>query len=505
MLARPDGPAMLQVTRRANGTLEFRSMGKRFWPELGAQWGEDQASGFWHWVGASILEHAMEAAGPEALAAELALARTQVAPGPEPELRREWYMQDLTETALEQVLVTDPGWKEEQPQACGAQMGKKNMALLKLPGRVRDLVEEQMADGRTRKMAAELFDPQGEGLRKSAVPLHRRKTVPLRHYNMAALNLETFRQLEQTAPNVLSYYCRHICPDREPEKIPHPGEIVQAVREHTRLTPRLWREFHRHWTPGAEQVYGGLTGDALRALEALAAIRRPGVPAELMDAVLRMSNEHRWFAEAQWEAGDPWEAWTRLLGRWVDHMAAAGSGQQNGGAQRGKLQRVVDPLQGHITAGLPWGKGSWPVLEERSERWHRLLRAGGGRDDPRAAAARWNTLVEELEAPGGFDLRARTTGKELQSLGRRMGNCLGTFWQRCLRGETRIFSIHQDGQLVGAVELKHYRDQWKIGQMEAPGRGTLPDGMREAAEALLDAYQQAQGSTRGEHPPGVRG
>jgi hypothetical protein len=365
----------------------------------------------------------------------------------------------------------------EAPPGSGPAIVRK-ATLRNLPSTVNTLVRNRMTSREVLHLATQHLqaDPAA---------------ITPRQYNTVALNLDIFRTLERTSPNILHHYCRHIAPHQEPRRYPHPRDLVQQVRAHTGLsTPAQWRYFCRLWsssTSAAAQQQGIRLTEAMQLLER---VNRPNAPDQLLTNIALRRRSHQDYSDIHWEQGDPQQALVHLLNQFAAPRGAF--------PHHRDLDHVQDTLEHHLRTNQPWGPGSWENLLARADRWHRNLQ--DRQADPQAERAAWDSLVHETVHQETV-IRPVTTGRELQHTANIMQNCLATYWQRCLQGRSRIFTIHQAHDqsqhpgypptLLAAVELTDRNGSWQIGQMEGPRRGPLPDQALMAAQHLQGLYQEA--------------
>ena len=227
---------------------------------------------------------------------------------------------------------------------------------------------------------------------------------------------------------------------------------------------------------------------AITALKAVAAANRPDAPPDRLHTALAKQWDHAFFTGAAWVHGSALAAWTNVLNRYLD--PANDPTPQD-------LNAVTDALLYHVDNNLPWGPSNWQALIQRTERWHRTM-AATGQAAPHEDAA-WESLVGPITLMG-YDFDPILDSRKLHQLGSSMNNCLASFANQCLQGESRLFTIAQDGSFLGVVQLIHHQDRWLPGQAEAPDRASLPPQVLPALQTLAAVYQKTAIVTAGRDP-----
>ena len=318
--------------------------------------------------------------------------------------------------------------------------------------------------------------------------------LTLFQYNTTALNLPIFQQLTHTSQTTaLVYYCIHLADtDRPPQRLDHPGQLVQIVRQALDLTDRQWPYFLKAAIVSEE--HKPRTASTARwplACQALADANRPRANPLAMTDVFLNHREHAHFRNANWDHGDAWNAWTSLINRYLEPSQQPKTQQD--------LLYITDALVYHVDHQLPWGPGTWETLYARAQRWH--TQHFQGRPDrsilPQAAAqSTWDSLLPETIIDR-LRFAPLTSGLALSQTGSQMYNCLPNYWHRCLDNTSRIFTVSSPtGTLLAAVEITNTDGIWRRRQIEAPHRGRIPRGVKNAASKLAKAYQQAQDDSK---------
>ena len=369
----------------------------------------------------------------------------------------------------------------QDPLDFGATLARK-ATLKNLPSTVNRLIRNSMTSQQVLQLVAKYLQPTPSD------------TTP-RQYNTVALNLEIFRTLDATSPNILHHYCEHIAPYQEPRIYQHPRDLVQQVRQNTNFsTPAQWRYFCRLWSKSVSNTAHQMRVTLQEAMELLEKINRPNAPDDLLGNTAIRRRSHEAYSHINWEQGDPQQALVHLLNQFAAPRDTLPSHRE--------LDHVQDAMEHHFRTNQPWGPGNWENLLARTARWHQNRNIQNGQpNNKQADTATWHSLIQETTHNQTF-IKALTSSRELQHTGNIMRNCIGTYWDKCLQGTSRIFTMHQakgpsqpqgyPQQIMAAVELTVRNGSWQIGQMEAPMRGPMPDQALKAARHLRDIYQEAQ-------------
>ena len=323
-------------------------------------------------------------------------------------------------------------------------------------------------------------------------------------YNHIVINLDTFTVMLRDSPNVIRYHASRITPPPERAKsIGSPERVTREVRKELGATQAEWRYFCRI----------GSSSDPARTslgLRALKGANCPQAPVDLLSNVMNL--DHQYYAQARWEHGDPWQAWTHVLGTALRDAAKREVKAEAGIRMlRGKkketitsnflfhphttgIQRISDALRHHVENNIPWGKTTWQGCLNRSNRWHQQMEQDQDEKMARKLAGmKWESALGTVNIHG-LQAEPVLTGEELHQLGRRMHNCLASFADRCMQGDTRIFTLRENGVLVAIAEIRRDGENgpWIKGQLEAPSRGKIPQKAEIAHQELKDMYEASE-------------
>ncbi len=317
-----------------------------------------------------------------------------------------------------------------------------------------------------------------------------RNQVTFREYNLAAVNLRTFRLLRRDQPHVLRFFCRMMMNrDRERTRAGTPGAVVHQVREKLGLYrhPARWRYFVRGLGLAPHEEHGA-AGDPERRirrnLRVLDEINLPQAGDDLLKRVVEnLSHVSREENPAHYRA------WIRMLRGYVRYWMEGRQVEVEEYRRMSDLRGAQDALHHTIQHGGGWNTADWELTVRRSEAWHEWVRENRERE---LLALTWDSRLGETRL-GDVTARPVTTGRELVDLGRAMGNCLGSFVTRCSQGSDRIFTLWEKGELAAAAQLTRHRDRWQPGQLEAPRRSRPPEAYHRLHRELAELYNGAAG------------
>ena len=315
----------------------------------------------------------------------------------------------------------------------------------------------------------------GEGLERLTQKNFQTPQTLLHQYNTTARNQKAFRKVRRDAPRILEFYCTHMAPEeKRPRRFRTAEEVTRTVREHLRVQPAEWALFVKLGWPQKHQGYHGTSPgpDAVRpwlnavrlGLSALRGANCPAAPRHLQEKILTSTRMHEFYRNAEWSQGDPWKAWCRLINQYL-----ADARDNHPKQTFAQLSRVQDALRAHVEQQQPWGPASWEQCRRRSDRWHQALVNRKAKALSREIQeAAWESLLGETTLE---DIRITpiTTGRDLNELGYRMSNCLGSFWRRCHQGKERIFTFTKGQEVLAAGQIYLTAEgNWAAGQLEAP-------------------------------------
>ena len=347
---------------------------------------------------------------------------------------------------------------------------------------VNKAIRKHIIDPKSYQLTKEIFREPYSRTGKSENP-------SIRVYNFTKKNFQTFQQLWVTGQrNPLRYYALNLFGlNAEIPTFKHPGEVIASVKSSLDMTPTQWRAFCRHGSVSGSQRPGTESLRGLRlACQVLADANRNDADATRAQQVITHFNRHHGFNGQVWSHGDPWKAWTNVIGRFIE------PGDEL--KDTDDLNRVADALRYHIVHDLPWGSGDWATVVARADRWHQETfgpRAAYRYNVPQEAReSKWESALPQTTIDGIVFTPLRTA-MELQKAGGRMDNCLATFYHRCEQGESIIFTARLGPSKEAAVELVRIDSDWRVGQVELVKRATPAPTLRAAAAKLARKYQEA--------------
>lgn len=305
---------------------------------------------------------------------------------------------------------------------------------------------------------------------------------PIRTYNHVALNGEMLAQHAANMPAVVAYYEKQLLDNSNMlNRLESPGQMVTIVREDLGLDNRLWKAFTRlegrHYMHDRDAV--------IDTCQVLHEANRPNAQQPFLHALGSLAHINRRI-RATGAHGDTnaWDGWVRCVNRFLDIQAPY---QEE---FRQQLQHMADAIlhQARIDPERPWGPGEWHLLYARA---NAVLERKKNEIRELRAKTTWPSAIQTATTDG-ITFTALTNGAELDDYGDLMGNCLGSYTQRCSEGRDQVFVAHdQEQNLLAAVQLHNYGNGWKSVQTEAPRHSRVPNQIKKAAEELAKQYNQA--------------
>ena len=140
---------------------------------------------------------------------------------------------------------------------------------------------------------------------------------------------------------------------------------------------------------------------------------------------------------------------------------------------------------------------SWAGFLGASRRWHQdaldrnmdeqprqFLRWSGGEYDA------WNSLLE-AHSDRGMDVVPRTGAMALMEESLAMQHCVDSYWTNCRDGQSRIFSLLNDGEAVatGKIVLRGLR--WEGRQVRAQQNREPGEAAKGVMSGVAERYSQA--------------
>lgn len=340
---------------------------------------------------------------------------------------------------------------------------------------VNRIIRARFLDGETLKLAKSIHHTENP-----------EKPLTFREYNETVLNGALIAPLQEQNPSIMRLYLVNVL-DNTPviTSAGHPGEITRRIKEHTRFSPPQWKQLHRITRKCPELTRHHDPAELALIADAVHAANRPDAAADKLRLIATNTDDLQLFQTAAWEHGDPWAAWTQILNQLMRTDVPT--------PQHATMARIADTFRAHVLNQMPWTPADWNTLLFRAEEWHQQQLHRTSWNIPNSQLqTEWHSALDETTIADTV-YRPVTTAKQLARLGVIMGNCIATFWNRCQRGVSRIFTAHdpETGQLLAAVEITLQAAGWRTGQIEGPHRNPYPSGIRQHAEILCQLYQRA--------------
>ena len=382
----------------------------------------------------------------------------------------------------------------------GRKKGSKRHTLNEILLLASNTIRDEMVDPKTAELARKLTTRPGEFHMVLTVRMgdnvpeekrtRSRKVEQPRipDYNTVAISRDALRGLAKSNEKLARYYCQATGKGTmTPVRAKHPGQLVRAMREHLGTDPPQWKVFSRTGAPPRSESQRPDEDGIRLGCRAVAEANCPEAREETYAGAAHLTNEHRWFAEARWERGDPWRAWTQTINRFLD--------PEQGGENENELRTVADTLRYHIENNLPWGPAPWPSLRNRATRWHQERQQARIRNTrtPEEAQASWKPALETREGISGT-IRPIRSVPELDRAAAELQNCLSSYWKQCVQGNSRVFVIESGGRIKAAFDIVKQEGNWALHSVEGPKwRRKAEPEERADAENTARAYQQAAG------------
>ena len=122
-------------------------------------------------------------------------------------------------------------------------------------------------------------------------------------------------------------------------------------------------------------------------------------------------------------------------------------------SEANRVRDLVDFVRAHADTFNP----RWTLKRARTneQKWHAELAMAEVVEDTGASP---DTVIDYTPLPlswehGGLSFVALQTGKALWAEGAAMHHCVVTYWQNVVNGESRIYSILENGNRIATLEL----------------------------------------------------
>ena len=337
---------------------------------------------------------------------------------------------------------------------------------------------------------------QPDGTRRDRSP----RRISIWRYNTAASLGDHLAELQKTNPGPTSWLLRaqeHGLP------ISHPGQVILSARQSLEAHG-LNRESWRTCTKLPASMIQALTqqDDSGAAAHIINIIAQAGaVPSEDI---------------AQWAVTltgtNPWDtrgANVSLALRLIfqESSARQQNEQQDGYGLMREIPSLMDFAQDADRQGATIRARSFTGLTQRSSQWrqnvqHQTAERLMGQAKRKNPA--WDSLLDAATV-GEYTIIPLTSELDLLREGHHMRHCAATYGEKCLAGNSRLFSIRKGSQRVATIEIVLLENTWRTSQVQGrmnadPAEKTLW-AAGEIAQAYTDAWRENLGKSPG--GPGV--
>ena len=121
------------------------------------------------------------------------------------------------------------------------------------------------------------------------------------------------------------------------------------------------------------------------------------------------------------------------------------------------------------------------------EQWDRIM------TKRRNGPLSWESLVAETTTPGGISIIPLTNEEQLRDETTLMDHCVIGYGDDCASGQSRIFSIRQQGKTIATGEItpNQKRDQWRVTQVRGFMNNRVSPEIEQLMQEVSEAYTQA--------------
>ncbi len=272
----------------------------------------------------------------------------------------------------------------------------------------------------------------------------------------------------------------------------HPGQVIQEAKrvlQKAGLNPKRWRTAATLPAVLMRNIIrtGGNAGETAAAVELIAQAQAAPAPTVMKTIGMKAgySNAERNPNQRQAAILIIRESALRLVRNPRDRK------QQALQSQTGDLMDYCNSLGSTILRAR-----SFRGLAERSRKWHRDLAEEHNRSEWNTTLKRqgniqhaWNSLAGPIR-DRGLRVTPLCEQKELFDEGKEMRHCVANYWQACRKGESRIFSITQEGMRVATGELRLGGDRWIVAQVKSQRNHPAPPAALQAMTKVCTRYNQ---------------
>ena len=390
-----------------------------------------------------------------------------------------------------------------------------------------DAYQPETVDRQWLTAVRSMINPETWRICRQAAPDPQNERTGLSRYSRAARSAAALAQTIETNPGAAAWFMT--VPRPEPEPAPnHPGQIIAVVRdEFRRAGGRSWKtmaamdpaEAAMFAEPGNETGFARPNPDhplagPPRRLAAYANMRYeaggPPPPGALRQDVADALSD-----AARTACHRPGQALSRL----AEELDSAGNliqcltlfikeSRRPDAPPEAELRQQTFQVADYLLDNggrRPITARSWRGLLKNADRWHRriieenkerqrlqtLLRNSG-------LYRNWKSALPASNLPDGFIAVPADDEGTLSELGRIMNNCVGSYAERCLTHNTRIYQVRRENEPPArgiTCELSAAGNgEWQAAQV-AGANNRAPTGKEsEACRELAARYGQARRS-----------
>ena len=335
-----------------------------------------------------------------------------------------------------------------------------------------------------------------------------REYVILESYNAQARNGSLLEELKRTNPGAAEWAYRY---HNRTEKLNHPGQFIERIKSEmikAGLHPKNWR-FASQYTPNL----GYYTPMHLAVMLINAAAHAPGMPspaavaqAEITIHIMKRSGDTKFKKKYRKEGHQnrlKRENAATIIGlllRDYDHELARNPNIKH------RIYDMLDYIGDENTSERVVLSTRLNGLMKKSERWHRYLAERKLQEERRriieennGLAAGWNSLVPLRQAET-INIVPLTDQFMLFEESTVMKHCVGSLWQRCHEGRSRIFSLRDNrGNTLATMEIMQHpkNHRWECTQVRGYQNAQASQEIKEIANDVARQYQRTWQETPG--------
>ena len=299
------------------------------------------------------------------------------------------------------------------------------------------------------------------------------------HYASMARLGKDLDQLIQTNPGPLAWLLKT---QEDGVAIRHPGQVITIARKSLLdqgLQPESWRTCAQVPTRIMDILFqGNRPKTATGIINTMARAGTIPSPIQARSAVWMMIN-----AESQ----TPQHPLTMENTRYAIYLLF-----KTEAPERPALTiDLMDYIFGISQEGRRVTSRTWRGLLRRSQEWHQIEAVRTAeRMIQEGEFLEWESLVSTVEQE---NLQAiplcNSTDLAMETV--MMKHCVAEYTARCQKGESRIFSITQNGRRTATMEINRQQDTWKVHQVRGPMNVEPGDTAKSLARLVAREYTRA--------------